>query len=133
MAIDFGTKRMGIAVTDPLKIIASALITVQSKDIISFLEKYFSGEQVECIVVGDPANRGMNKKISKLSDDFCKNLKRKFPDKVIERMDEFYTSKIAFRTIVESGLRKKARQNKGTVDKVSATIILQSFMEKKNG
>lgn len=128
LAIDYGTKRIGIAVTDPLKMIATPLTTIPGKDIIGFLQKYFSEEEVECIVVGDPSGQEKNIKISKLSDDFCKTLKKKFPGKRIERIHEFYTSKMAFRTMIDAGAKKKERQNKGTIDKVSAAIILQDFL-----
>lgn len=140
LAIDYGTKRIGIAVTDPLKIIATGLTTVPAKNLINFLKKYFIEEDVECIVVGDPSGQsargrnrlgeGKNVKISNLADDFCRLLKKKFPGKKIERMNEFYTSKMAFQTMIDSGLKKKDRQNKETIDRVSATIILQDYLGK---
>lgn len=130
LAIDYGTKRIGIAVTDPLKIIATGLTTVPAKNLVNFLKKYFNKEEVECIVVGDPSGQGKNVKISNLADDFCRLLKKKFPGKKIERMNEFYTSKMAFQTMIDAGLKKKDRQNKETIDKVSATIILQDYLGK---
>ncbi|MFH1005707.1 MAG: Holliday junction resolvase RuvX [Bacteroidota bacterium] len=129
MAIDFGTKRIGIAVTDPLKIIASGLTTVCSKDVITFLEEYFRKENVECIVVGDPNSNRRESIISKLADDFCNTLKKKFPSMKIDRMDEYSTSKIAHSTMLQIGIKKMARRNKELVDKISATIILQSYLE----
>lgn len=129
MAIDYGTKRCGIAVSDPMQIIAQGLTTVHSKDIFSFLETYFQKEPVETIVVGEP------KRMSGEATDatvhvnaFVKKLKEKFPAMKIERVDERFTSKMAFQTMIDSGLKKKARQNKELVDEISATIILQSYM-----
>ena len=132
LAIDYGTKRCGIAVSDPLQIIANGLTTVHSKDILNFLETYFQKEAVEVIIVGDP------KKLSGEATDatvhvnaFVKQLHKKFPKMKIERIDERFTSKMAFQTMIDSGLKKKARQNKELVDEISATIILQSYMEMK--
>jgi putative Holliday junction resolvase len=134
MAIDFGTKRMGIAVTDPLKMIASGLETVEAKKIMIFLEEYFRKEEVECVVIGNPTpvaigtqNRGGD--MTKLADDFCAKVKEKFPSLKIDRIDEFYTSKLAERTVLQSGINKTARREKGLVDKISATIILQNYLE----
>lgn len=132
MAIDYGSKRVGIAVTDPLQIIATGLTTVHSKDLITFLTEYLKKEEVECIVVGEP--KRMNNEPSdsaRFIDPFVVHLKRTFPKVSVERMDERFTSKMAFQTMIDSGLKKKARQNKELVDEISATIILQSFMEKK--
>ena len=130
MAIDFGSKRVGIAVTDTMQMIASGLTTVQTKDIMEYLTGYFSKEEVNTIVVGDPktlSNRDTDGTIH--ADNFVKQLKKKFPEKKIERMDERFTSKMAFQTMIDSGLKKKQRQNKELVDEISATIILQSYME----
>lgn len=131
MAIDFGTKRMGIAVTDPLKLIANGLETVDVKNIMNFLEEYFKKEEVECVVVGDPNSQGRGGDMSKMADDFCLKVKEKFPSLKIDRIDEFYTSKLAERTILQSGINKTARKDKSLVDKVSATIILQNYLEQK--
>jgi putative Holliday junction resolvase len=129
LAIDYGTKRCGIAVSDPMQIIAQGLTTVHSKDIFDFLEKYFEKEKVEIVIVGEP------KKLSGEATDatvhvnaFVKKLKEKFPAMKIERIDERFTSKMAFQTMIDSGLKKKDRQNKELVDEISATIILQSYM-----
>ncbi len=129
IAIDYGTKRCGIAVSDPLQIIANGLTTVHSKDILNFLETYFQKETVEVIVVGEP------KRMSGEATDatvhvnaFVKQLHKKFPEMKIERIDERFTSKMAFQTMIDSGLKKKARQNKELIDEISATIILQSYM-----
>jgi putative Holliday junction resolvase len=133
LAIDYGQKRVGIAVTDDLQIIASGLTTVHSKDVIAFLEDYFSKNQVECIVVGDPKDLKNNPAESaRFIEPFVKHLSRKFPNIKIERVDERFTSKMAFQTMIDAGLGKKARQNKALVDEISATIILQSYMESRS-
>lgn len=130
MAIDYGSKRVGIAVTDPLKIIASGLTTVHSKDVIDFLKKYFEKEEVECIVVGEPKQmNNLPSESARFVEPFVTHLKRTFPAIKIERMDERFTSKMAFQTMIDSGLKKKDRQNKELVDEISATIILQSYMD----
>jgi putative Holliday junction resolvase len=129
MAIDYGSKRVGIAVTDPEQIIATGLTTVASKDVIDFLKKYVEKEAVTCIVVGEP--KRMNNEPSdsaRFIEPFVMHLKRSFPAIKIERMDERFTSKMAFQTMIDSGLKKKARQNKELVDEISATIILQSYL-----
>ena len=134
LAIDYGQKRVGIAVTDDLQIIASGLTTVHSKDVIAFLEDYLAKNNVECIVVGDPKDLKNNPAESaRFIEPFVKHLYRKFPNIKIERVDERFTSKMAFQTMIDSGLKKKDRQNKALVDEISATIILQSFLEQKNG
>lgn len=130
MAVDYGTKRVGIAVTDESRIIATGLATVPSHEIFSFLTGYLSREKVDVIVVGEP--RQMNNKPSealKFVIPFVNKLKKQFPDIEIDMMDERFTSKMAFQTMIASGLRKKDRQNKGLVDRISATIILQSYLE----
>ena len=133
IAIDYGSKRVGIAVTDELQIIASGLTTVHSSEIIAFLEDYFSKNEVECIVVGKAKDLQNNPSESaKVIEPFVKHLSRKFKAKKIARIDERFTSKMAFQTMIDSGLKKKARQNKALVDEISATIILQSYMEQKN-
>lgn len=133
IAIDYGSKRVGIAVTDELQIIASGLTTVHSTEIIAFLEAYFSNNEVECIVVGEAKDLQNNPSESaKVIEPFVKHLSRKFKDKKIARIDERFTSKMAFQTMIDSGLKKKARQNKALVDEISATIILQSYMEQQN-
>ena len=130
IALDYGRKRVGIAVTDVLKLIANGLTTVHSKDIIQFLKDYMRREDVECIVVGEP--RQMNNKASEAEvfiNPFIKQLKKEFPGLKIERMDERFTSKIAFQTMLDAGLKKKDRRNKEMIDMISATVILQSFLE----
>jgi putative Holliday junction resolvase len=133
IAIDYGSKRVGIAVTDELQIIASGLTTVHSTEIIAFLEDYFSKNEVECIVVGEAKDLQNNPSESaKIIEPFVKHLSRKFKDIKIARIDERFTSKMAFQTMIDSGLKKKARKNKALLDEISATIILQSYMEQKN-
>jgi putative Holliday junction resolvase len=132
MAIDYGTKRVGIAVTDPNQIIANGLTTLHSKDVLEFLKKYVVKENVICIVVGEP--KRMNNQASDVEKQiapFVRSLQNAFPKIPIERMDERFTSKIAFQAMIDGGLKKKDRQNKETVDMVSATIILQSYLEHK--
>ncbi len=131
MAIDYGSKRVGIAVTDPFQIIATGLTTVHSKDVIEFLKAYTSKEEVECIIVGEPKRlNNLPSDSARLVDSFVVHLKRSFPEIRVERIDERFTSKMAFQTMIESGLKKKARRNKELVDEISATIILQSWMNK---
>jgi putative Holliday junction resolvase len=132
LAIDYGKKRVGLAVTDPLKIIANKLGTVSAHDIWDFLKDYFQKEQVECVVVGYP--RQMNNKPSDsvlYVDPFLNRFRKLYPEMPLELVDERFTSKLAFQTMIDAGLRKKARQNKETIDAVSATIILQSYMQQQ--
>jgi putative holliday junction resolvase len=131
LAIDYGLKRVGIAVTDPLKIIANSLTTVETPNIWSFLTDYLSREIVECIVVGLP--KQMNNQPSesmKFVEKFVSDLHVRFPNMPVEYMDERFTSKIAVQAMVQGGVKKKDRQNKALIDSVSATIILQSYLEK---
>jgi putative Holliday junction resolvase len=132
LAIDYGTKRVGLAVTDPGQIIATGLDTIHSKDVISFLKNYISKEAVECFVIGEP--KQMNAEDSKIKvqiDHFINKLKKEFPSIPIARYDERFTSMIATKTLLMSGLKKKDRQNKELVDMTSAIIILQSYLESK--
>ncbi|APD06290.1 putative pre-16S rRNA nuclease [Flavobacteriaceae bacterium UJ101] len=132
MGIDFGMKRTGIAVTDELQIIASGLTTVETQDIFSFLDKYFKEEEVETVVVGLP--KRMNNDDSLVEEhiqQFINRFKNSFPLIHLERQDERFTSKLAVKTMIDSGLNKKKRQNKALIDEISATIILQSYMERR--
>ena len=132
LAIDYGTKRVGLAVTDPLKIIASALDTVHSKDVIDFLKAYLDIEEVEAFVVGMPVNLdGEDTNNTSHVKGFVKNLQKIFPDIPIHLHDERFTSKIALQAMILSGYSKKDRREKGNIDKISAVIILQSYMEKE--
>jgi putative holliday junction resolvase len=130
LAIDYGKKRSGIAVTDPLRIIATALETVASHEIFEFLKKYVSSENVDCFVVGLPLqSNGKPSESTKFVEPFVRKLATTFPEIPIQRMDERYTTVMAHQIILASGINKKARQDKTLVDKVSATIILQSYMQ----
>lgn len=130
LAIDFGLKRAGIAVTDPLKIIATALQTVESSQLLNFLSDYFKKEEVECIVVGDPKNLDNTPaEISKEVETLIEELKEKFPDKRIQKVDERFTSVMAQQVIQYLGLKKKDRRNKSLVDKISAVLILQTYLD----
>ena len=129
LAIDYGLKRTGIAVTDPLRIIASPLETVESSSLIQYLQLYLKREQVDEFVVGMPKTlKNEDSQIAPAVRSFVEILKTTFPDKPINLMDERFTSSIAQRALIEGGMKKKDRQVKGNVDKVSAAIILQDFM-----
>jgi putative holliday junction resolvase len=130
LAIDYGKKRTGLAVTDPLKIIATALETVASHDIFTFLTAYLAKETVDCIVVGLPLqSNGSPSDSTRFVEPFVNKLRATFPTIPIHRMDERYTTVMAKQIILESGINKKARQDKTIADRVSATIILQSYMQ----
>lgn len=132
IAIDYGTKRTGIAVTDELQMIASGLTTVETKDIFTFLKKYLSEEKVEAMVIGEP--KRMNNEASDVEVDivrFRESVEKKHPELTIIRQDERFTSKMAFQTMLDSGIGKKKRQNKALVDQISATIILQDYLYNK--
>ena len=132
LAIDYGKKRTGIAVTDPMQIIASGLTTVATTELMDFLLKYTSQEKVERIVVGHP--KQLNNEDSenmKRIVPFVNQLKKKLPDIPIEWVDERFTSVLAHQVMIDGGLKKTARQNKALVDELSATIILQSYLESK--
>lgn len=130
LAIDYGTKRVGLAVTDPLKIIASALNTVHAKDVIVYLKNYTTKEEVERFVVGLPKRLdGSDSQSAVHVENFVNLLRKHFPNIPIERVDERYTSTIATRSLLEMGLKKKDRANKGNVDQVSAVLILQTYMQ----
>ncbi len=130
MAIDYGQKRVGIAVSDENQLIAGALTTIASAQVMDFLQKYTAQEVVDLFVVGEP--KQINNEASqstKYIEPFLKQLKKMFPTIPIVRIDERFTSKIAFQTMIDAGLSKKARQNKALVDSISATLILQSYMQ----
>jgi putative holliday junction resolvase len=132
LAIDYGRKRTGVAVTDTLQIIAGKLETVSSSEIFSFLKAYMQKEEVEKIIVGYPLQ--MNNEASEAVlyiNPFLKRLVKEFPEIPVEQVDERFTSKMAFQTMIDAGLKKKDRQNKATIDAVSATIMLQSYLEQK--
>lgn len=132
LAIDFGTKRTGIAITDELQIIASGLTTVDTKDLLQFLKEYTSKEPVELFVIGEPKQMNNESSESEASIiPFIAKLSKAIPSIPIVRVDERFTSKMAFQTMIDSGLTKKQRRNKALVDEISATIILQSYMASK--
>jgi putative holliday junction resolvase len=130
MAIDYGSKRVGLAVTDNLRLIATGLDNIHSKDVIRYLEEYFKKEPVDIIVVGEPKTMMNNKSDSaRFIDPFVTHLKKKFPDKRIERFDERFSSVMAHQAMLEGGVSKKGRRDKEMVDVISAIIILQGYMQ----
>ena len=130
LSIDYGTKRTGIAVSDPLQIIATGLDTVPTHQLMAFLKNYMQEEDVETIVVGEPFQPdGTPSQISHLILGFVRQLRKEFPDINIERVDESYSSEEAKAIIFRSGAKKKKRREKGLVDKISAVLILQDFLE----
>ncbi|PSL47643.1 putative Holliday junction resolvase [Chitinophaga niastensis] len=132
MAIDYGKKRTGLAVTDPLQLIASGLTTVATHELIPFLKKYFAAEQVETIIIGEPKNLDGNATdATPLVIECIRIIKKNFPDIPVVKVDERFTSKMAFQTMIDSGLKKKDRRNKALVDEISATIILQEYLRNK--
>jgi len=133
LAFDYGTKRIGIAVTDPLQIIASGLDTIHPKDIIDYLKKYLQAEEVELFVVGEPKQMdGSPSRSAPHIKGFISTLKKHFPKIPVEQIDERFTSKMASEVVAQSGLKKSARQDKARLDTISATIILQTYLQKKS-
>jgi len=133
LAIDYGKKRCGLAVTDPLKIIATHLDTVSRVDLVSYLKTYIAREEVEGFVIGKPIN--LQNELNEIYQDiiqFKNELTHLFPDKYIEEIDERFTSKLATQSILQSGVNKKKRQDKSLVDMVSAVIILQNYLDLKS-
>jgi putative holliday junction resolvase len=132
LAIDYGLKRCGIAVTDTEQRIATALTTVETKQILKFLTDYFAKENVECVVVGEPKQMDYSASETEPAiKQFIAEFSKLFPLMKLERFDERFTSKIALRSMIDSGVRKKERRDKALVDRISATIILQSYMESR--
>ena len=132
LAIDYGIKRTGIAVTDELQIIASGLTTVPSETALVFLEEYFSKEDVVKVLIGEPKQmNGLASESTPIIEKFVADFKNAFPEIKVERVDERFTSKMAFQTMIDSGLKKKQRQNKGLVDEIAATILLQDYLTRK--
>ena len=129
LAIDYGAKRTGIAVTDELKLIASGLTTVRTHDLFDFLKTYFDKEKVELVLIGEPKQMdGTASENEKRISEFMNRFVKVFPEMPFKRIDERFTSKMAFQTMIDSGLKKKQRQNKALVDEISATIILQTYL-----
>ena len=132
LAIDYGRKRVGIAVTDPGQIIANRLTTVPTHTLWNFLKVYFQKEKVELVVVGYP--KQMNNQASeavRYINPFLKSFQKKYPDMKLEILDERFTSKMAFQTMIDGGLKREKRKDKAMVDAISATIILQRYLEQK--
>jgi putative Holliday junction resolvase len=130
LCIDYGKKRTGIAVTDPLQIIATGLTTVDSWDLIPFLKKYFQQEEVELILIGDPKNfDNSDTHATPLVKQIIKKIEKEFPLIPIKTIDERFTSKMAKQAMLDMGMKKKDRRNKRNVDEIAATIMLQEYME----
>ncbi|MBQ9435685.1 MAG: Holliday junction resolvase RuvX [Bacteroidales bacterium] len=130
LAIDYGQKKVGLAVTDELRICAHALETVHVSKVMDFLKEYIAKEKVDLIVVGEPRNMDNTPSDSaRFIEPFVKHLQKEFPEMPIVRVDERFTSRMAFQTMIDAGLKQKARRNKELVDKISATIILQSYLQ----
>lgn len=133
LAIDYGTKRTGIAVTDELQLIASGLTTVETKDLLTFLKDYVSKEKVGLFLVGEPKQKDDTpSEVETAIKVFLKKLSAEIPEIPVKRVDERYTSKMAFQTMIDSGLKKKQRRNKALIDEISATIILQNYLYNDN-
>ena len=133
IGIDYGIKRIGLAVTDPMQIFASPLITVSPNEFDNFIEGYLKTEEVDAFVIGYPVQ--MNNQPSesvKYINPFIKKLKKTFPEKHIHLVDERFTSQMAFRIMIDGGVKKRDRQDKSMVDKISASIILQSFLDNRS-
>ena len=133
LSIDYGLKRTGLAVTDPLKIIATGLTTVASKQLVPFLKDYLSREKVELIIIGDPKNLDdSDTHATALVNKIVNELQKNFPSVPIQRVDERFTSKMASRAMIEMGLKKKQRQNKALIDEIAATMMLQEYLNNLN-
>lgn len=133
LAIDYGLKRTGIAVTDEMQIIATGLTTVDSSKLLIFLKDYFIKEKVERVIIGDPKQmNGLPSESAPLVEAFIKSFINTFTEIEIVRVDERFTSKMAFQSMLDGGLKKKQRQNKGLIDEISATILLQDYLYQKN-
>lgn len=129
MAIDYGRVRTGLAVTDPMRIIATALATVETPRLMQWLKDYCAKEEVDLFVVGKAMHMdGTPSESMQYIEPFVAALHKTFPDKEVARVDERFTSKMAFRSMIDSGLKKKDRRDKGTIDRVAATLILQTYM-----
>jgi putative holliday junction resolvase len=133
VAIDYGAKRCGVAATDPLQIIAGAIATIETKQILTYLKDYLSKEQVDVLVVGKPMRLdGSDTHSTAAAEKFVTSLRQLFPTQQVEQVDERFTSAIAQRSLLEMGLKKKDRQKKENIDQVSAALILQTYLEMKN-
>jgi len=129
LCIDYGGKRTGLAVTDPLQIIASALTTVETKELMAYLKKYFQQEEVELVLIGEPKNwDDSDTHATPLVAAFIKRFEKEFPKMPVKKVDERYTSRMATMAMVEMGMKKKDRRVKGNVDQIAATIMLQEYL-----
>jgi len=132
LAIDYGQKRTGIAVTDELQIIASGLTTIPSETVVPFLMNYFQKENVSKVLIGEPKQmNGQLSESTEIIERFVEKFSIAFPEMKIVRVDERFTSKMAFQTMIDSGLKKKQRQNKALIDEIAATIMLQDYLTRK--
>lgn len=132
LAIDYGQKRTGLAVTDELQIIASGLATVPSETVLTFLKDYFNKEEVTKVLIGEPKQmNGEPSQSAAIITDFVTRFSKAFPEMKVIRVDERFTSKMAFQSMIDSGLKKKQRQNKALLDEISATIMLQDYLTRK--
>lgn len=132
LSIDYGQKRTGIAVTDEMQIIASGLTTIPTHTLIDFLKDYFAKEKVEAVLIGEPKQmNGLPSESASVINGFVTHFSNIFPDMKVIRVDERFTSKMAFQTMIDSGLSKKQRQNKSLIDEISATILLQDYLSAK--
>ncbi|MBS1643020.1 MAG: Holliday junction resolvase RuvX [Bacteroidetes bacterium] len=130
ICIDYGGKRTGLAVTDPMQIIATALTTIETKELIPFLKKYFAAEAVELILIGEPLNLDDTPThATALVQQAIKQLQKDFPNIPLKKIDERFTSKMASKAMVEMGMKKKQRQQKGNIDQIAATIMLQEYLQ----
>lgn len=133
LAIDYGLKRVGLAITDETNVFAFALDTVASNEIYQYIDKLLLKENISTIVIGEPKDlKNQATDATKPSETIAKKLKAKYPAIIVERVDERFTSKMAFQAMLDGGMKKKERRNKGNIDKISATIILQSYLETQN-
>lgn len=133
LCIDYGKKRTGIAITDPLKIIATALTTIETSSLINFLKKYFSEEEVELVLIGEPKNLDdSDTHATPLVKQFIQKFKKEFPLMKIETVDERYSSKMAVQSMIDMGMKKKDRQKKENVDQIAAAIMLQEYLKTLN-
>ena len=134
LSIDYGLKRTGIAVTDPLKIIATGLTTIPSNTLITFLKDYFSKEEVELVIIGEPKNLDDSPThATPLVKSMIKKLMKEFPTKHIKTVDERYTSKLASQAMIDMGMKKMQRRSKALIDEIAATIMLQEYLRSQEG
>ncbi|WP_130736135.1 Holliday junction resolvase RuvX [Flavobacterium sp. J27] len=132
LAIDYGLKRTGIAITDEMQLIASGLTTIPSETVLAFLKDYFSKEKVEKVIIGEPKQMdGTPSESAVIIEKFIVLFQKEFPQMALDRVDERFTSKMAFQTMIDSGLKKSQRKNKALIDEIAATIMLQDYLQYK--